>query len=158
MLDCEHLFHLHVTGSGVGTIPCACHDRMAQVSQRVVRAALSYQCCLITLASCNLLFLLPPKMEPSRRHMLQAAVQSAAEEVRALRAVARAAGAAERRHASTELAREKRLLLIVILVYRLCGSLPWAIMVATTGNCTSLRGEKCGGGVAPSRRAAVPTC
>ena len=117
---------------GVGTISCVCSDRTAQVSQRVVPAAFSYQCCLIALASCNPLFLLQPKMEPSRRHMLQAAVQSAAEEVRALRAVARAAGAAERRHASTELARERRLLLLVFLVYRLCGSLPWAIMVATT--------------------------
>jgi len=46
--------------------------------------------------------------------------------------VARAAGAAQRRHACTELARERCLLLLVFLVYRLCGSLPWAIMVATT--------------------------
>ena len=54
----------------------------------------------------------------------------AAEDVRELRAIAKAAANVERRHRRTEEETNKRRRLLVCLVYLLCGSTDWAMMAA----------------------------
>jgi len=69
-------------------------------------------------------------MEPSRRERLAAAVRVAAEDVRELRAIAKAAANVERRHRRVEEETNRRRQLLVCLVYLLCGSTDWAMMAA----------------------------
>ena len=69
-------------------------------------------------------------MEPSRRERLAAAVRVAAEDVRELRAIAKAAANVKRRHRRVEEETNRRRQLLVCLVYLLCGSTDWAMMAA----------------------------